>query len=52
MPPDPFLTQNFLPMAKSAHDMFLALLASGFTEPQAMQVIVAVVCAIMTAAQE
>jgi hypothetical protein len=47
LPPDPFLDQDIMPMAKVAFNMFTAFVASGFTEPQAIQVVVGVLTGMM-----
>lgn len=38
-PVDPFLNQDMMPFAKSAHDIFVAFMVAGFTEQQAIMVI-------------
>jgi hypothetical protein len=47
LPPDPFLDQDIMPMAKVAFNMFTAFAAAGFTEPQAIQVVVGMITGMM-----
>lgn len=45
--PDPWVNQDMMPMAKTAHDLFVAFQTAGFSENQAVQVITGVVVAIL-----
>jgi len=47
MPPDPFVNTDILPMAKGAHDLFVAFCNSGFSEPQALQMTVGIVSSML-----
>lgn len=38
-PVDPFLNQDMMPIAQSAHEMFVAFMAAGFTESQAIKIV-------------
>ena len=49
LPPDPWVNQDMLPVAKSMHDMFVAFMAAGFTEPQSIQVVTGVITAMLMA---
>lgn len=49
-PPDPFLNQDMLPMAKSAHDLFVAFISEGFTENQALQIVTGVITTLLVSA--
>ena len=42
-PVDPFLDQDIMPLARSAHDIFVAFMAAGFTEHQAIQVVIGMI---------
>ena len=42
-PVDPFLNQDMMPLAGSAHDLFTAFMAKGFTEAQALQIVIGIV---------
>jgi hypothetical protein len=46
-PQDPFVNQDMLPVAKSAHDLFVAFMAAGFTEGQGIQIVTGVITAIL-----
>ena len=46
-PVDPFVDQDMLPVAKSAHDMFVAFMAAGFAEGQALHIITGVITTIL-----
>lgn len=46
-PVDPFLNQDMLPMAKSAHDLFAAFMAAGFTESQAVRIVTGIVTSML-----
>lgn len=48
-PQDPFVNQDMLPMAKSAHELFVAFMAAGFTEPQAIQIVTGVITNLLMA---
>jgi len=43
LPEDPWVNQDMLPMAKSAHELFVAFMAAGFTESQAIQIVTGVI---------
>lgn len=47
MPSDPFLNPDVMPMAQSAREIFLAGVAVGFTEGQAMEFAIGVVVTVM-----
>lgn len=47
MPADPWVNQDMMPMAKTAHDLFVAFQTAGFSEGQAVQIITGVVVAIL-----
>jgi len=47
MPPDPFVNTDILPMAKGAHDLFVAFCNSGFSEPQALHMTVGIVSSML-----
>jgi hypothetical protein len=49
-PVDPFLNQDMLPMAKSAHDMFVAFMSAGFTEGQSIQIVTGVITSALMSA--
>lgn len=51
-PLDPFVNADLVSAAKSMHDMFVAMITAGFTEPQALQVVVGVLAAGVKAAGE
>ena len=46
-PVDPFLNQDMMPMAKSAHDLFIAFMAAGFTEGQGIAIVTGVITAML-----
>lgn len=46
-PVDPFLNQDLMPMAKSAHELFTSFMAAGFTESQAVRIVTGVVTSIL-----
>jgi len=50
LPADPWVNQDMLPIAKSAHDLFVAFQAAGFTEPQAIQIITGVITSLLIGA--
>ena len=47
MPPDPWINQDMMPLAKSAYDMFIAFIAAGFAEYQAIQIVTGVIMGII-----
>ncbi len=49
-PLDPFVNADMLPMAKSAHDLFVAFMASGFTEDQAIRIVTGVISNLLMSA--
>jgi len=51
LPPDPWINQDIMPLAKSMHDLFAAFMAAGFTEHQAIGVVTGVITAMVTSAQ-
>ncbi len=51
LPPDPFLNQDFMMMAKSAREMYEAFIANRFTNMEAMQLVTAIVTTMIAAAQ-
>lgn len=49
-PQDPFVNQDMLPMAKSAHELFVAFMAADFTEAQAIQIVTGVITTMLMTA--
>lgn len=47
LPPDPWVNQDMMPMAKTAHDLFVAFQAAGFNEANAIQIVTGVVVAVL-----
>jgi len=47
LPPDPWVNQDMMPMAKTAHDLFVAFQVSGFNESHAIQIVTGVVVAVL-----
>lgn len=45
--PDPWVNQDMMPMAKTAHDLFVAFQTAGFGENQAIQIVTGVVVAVL-----
>lgn len=47
LPEDPWVNQDMLPLANTAHDLFVAFMAAKFTEPQAIQIVTGLVTAVL-----
>ena len=47
LPPDPWVNQDMMPMAKTAHDLFVAFQTAGFNENNAIQIVTGVVVAVL-----
>lgn len=45
--PDPWVNQDMMPMAKTAHDLFVAFQTAGFNESNAIQIVTGVVVAVL-----
>lgn len=45
MPPDPFIPEEVLAGAQTMHTMFSSLTSAGFTEQQALQIVVGILSA-------
>lgn len=45
--PDPWVNQDMMPMAKTAHDLFVAFQTAGFNENNAIQIVTGVVVAVL-----
>ncbi len=47
LPPDPWVNQDMMPMARTAHDLFVAFQTAGFNENNAIQIVTGVVVAVL-----